>query len=74
MDLNFACGLCGADPATDSMLVHSAIAAVISGPFLFRAQLADVIRRVRGRPPREAVGDGDGECPLPSAEDDHPDG
>jgi hypothetical protein len=71
MDLTVACGLCGADPATDSMLVHSAIAAVISGPFLFRAQLADVIRRLRGRPRAEEADDA---CPLPSAEDDQPDG
>jgi hypothetical protein len=72
MDPIVACGLCGADPATDSMLVHSAIAAVISGPFLFRAQLADVIRRMRRRPRAEAIQGADAACPLPSAEDDQP--
>jgi hypothetical protein len=71
MDPIVACGLCGADPATDSMLVHSAIAAVISGPFLFRSQLADVVRRLRGRPRAESTDDADA-CPLPSAEDDQP--
>jgi hypothetical protein len=70
MDLIVACGLCGADLATDSMLVQSAIAAVISGPFLFRAQIADVIRRARGRPSLEVTDDTDAACPLPSAEDD----
>jgi hypothetical protein len=72
MDLNFACGLCGADPATDSMLVHSAIAAVISSPYLFRSQIADLVRRVRGRPRPEAIHDADAACPLPTAEDDQP--
>jgi hypothetical protein len=38
MDLSFACGLCGADPATDSMLVHSAIAAVSRSARLHAAQ------------------------------------
>jgi hypothetical protein len=71
MHLIVACGLCGGDPTTDTMLVSSGIAAVLSGPILFRSQMAAVIRRLRGQPPREAD-TADEACPLPSAEDDQP--
>ena len=71
MHLIIACALCGGDPTTDTMLVSSAIAAVLSGPILFRSQMADVIRRLRGQAPRGADV-GDDACPLPSAEDDQP--
>jgi hypothetical protein len=69
MHLIVACAICGGDPTTDTMLVSSAIAAVLSGPILFRSQMVDAIRRLRGQPPRRADV-ADEACPLPSAEHD----
>lgn len=63
-----ACALCGADPATDSFLVHSALAAVISTPYFLRSQIATVVRRVRGGAP-SAAGVDDDACPVPLKDD-----
>ena len=48
MDLFFACGMCGGDPTTDGLLLQSALAAVISAPYLLRSQISSAWRRARG--------------------------
>ena len=65
MDLVIACGMCGGDPATDSMLLQVALAGVLSVPWFFRDKLAILARRTRGIPDPS-----DESCPLPPAEDD----
>lgn len=63
-----ACAACGMDPATDTFVVQSMLAAVIAAPWFFRGQIGSVIARVRGRPiDRPAIGEA---CPLPGAEDE----
>jgi hypothetical protein len=66
-----ACALCGMDPGTDSLVVHSLLAAGIATPWYFRTQVVSLVRtlrrRVRGEPePLEA-------CEL-SSEDELPAG
>jgi hypothetical protein len=62
--LVIACGVCGMDPATDTMLVQTGIAAVIAAPWWFRHRIADAIRRIRG-----VSDDTDGaSCDAPSAD------
>ena len=51
MDLLIACS-CGLDPASETMLVQTGIAAALSAPFVLRAQIADMVRRLRGLPPK----------------------
>jgi hypothetical protein len=46
--LVIACGVCGTDPATDTMLVQTGIAAVIAAPWWFRHRIAGAIRRIGG--------------------------
>jgi hypothetical protein len=48
--LLLACS-CGLDPASESMLVQTGLAAALSVPFWFRSQIFDVVRRLRGLPP-----------------------
>jgi hypothetical protein len=48
--LLLACS-CGLDPASESMLVQTGLAAALSVPFWFRSQIFVVIRRLRGLPP-----------------------
>ena len=48
MELLVACGLCGGDSATDGFLLQSALAAVISAPYLLRSQFSSAWRRARG--------------------------
>ena len=60
-----ACVVCGGDPAVDSMLINSAISGALATPWIFRTQLAAVMRRVRGRQSEAAIGDA---CPLPPAD------
>jgi hypothetical protein len=62
--LVIACGVCGMDPATDTMLVQTGIAAVIAAPWWFRHRIAGVFRRIRGIPD----GADDASCGDPSAE------
>ena len=45
-----ACGICGGDPATDTMLVNAAVAGAVSMPWIFRDRITAVIRRLRGKP------------------------
>jgi hypothetical protein len=65
MDLVIACGMCGGDAATDTMLVQAALAGVLSVPWFFRDKLAMLARPMRGIPEPS-----DEYCPLPPAEDD----
>lgn len=63
--LQFACVVCGGDPAVDSMLINGAISGALATPWIFRTQLAAVIRQVRGRESEAAIGDA---CPLPPSD------
>ncbi len=45
-----ACGICGGDPATDTMLVNAAVAGAVSMPWIFRDRITTAIRRLRGKP------------------------
>jgi hypothetical protein len=72
VDLVFACGVCGGDPATDTLLVQSVLAAVISTPFVLRTQLAAVIRRVRGLPVDDTAADNDTTCSVRPEDDSTP--
>ena len=61
-----ACGACGMDAATDTMLIQVAIAGGLSVPFFFREQAYKLMRRVRGKPEPTAES-----CPLtPDADDE----
>jgi hypothetical protein len=42
--------MCGADPATDTMLMQAALAGVLSIPFFFRERASRIVRRLRGMP------------------------
>ena len=64
MDHLIACGMCGGDPTTDSMLLNAAIAGVIGMPWFFRDKLAVAVNRMRG-----IAEPSDESCPLPPAED-----
>jgi len=44
-----ACALCGMDPGTDSLVVHSLLAAGIATPWYFRTQVVGFVRTVRRR-------------------------
>ena len=70
MDLIVACGVCGGDPATDSLLLQSALAAVISAPYLLRSQISAVLRRARGVNAGHAAEDEGAACSLPEADDE----
>jgi hypothetical protein len=54
MDLIVACGICGTDPTTDSLLLQSLVAAGIATPWYFRTQVLGAVgairRRLRGDP------------------------
>ena len=65
MDLLVACGLCGGDPTTDTMLVQAGIAGVLSMPWMFRDRIASTLRRIRGgtQPAEDS-------CPIEPNEDD----
>jgi hypothetical protein len=68
MDLIVACGLCGMDPGTDSLMLHSVVAAAIATPWYFRIQVVGtaraIRRRLRGQPdPAES-------CPLLESDDE----
>ena len=60
-----ACGICGGDPATDTMIVNAAVAGALSMPWLFRDKLAAVVRRLRGK-----ADDAEASCALMPDEDD----
>ena len=70
MDLIIACGICGGDPATDSYVLQSAVAAVISAPYLLRSQISAVWRRARGLNAGHAAEDEGAACSLPEADDE----
>jgi hypothetical protein len=66
MELIVACGVCGMDPGTDSLVLHSLVAAGIGTPWYFRTQVLGAVvairRRLRGEPdPVET-------CPLPNGD------
>jgi hypothetical protein len=72
MDSVVACALCGMDPAADTMLINTAIAAGIGAPWMLRHQIIGFARRgyrrLRGIEPDPEA------CPLPEALDaDDPD-
>jgi hypothetical protein len=62
MELIVACGVCGMDPGTDSLVLHSLVAAGIATPWYFRTQVLGAVgavrRRLRGNP------DAAESCPL----------
>jgi hypothetical protein len=62
MELIVACGVCGMDPGTDSLVLHSLVAAGIATPWYFRTQVLGAVdgirRRLRGEP------DPADSCPL----------
>jgi hypothetical protein len=65
MELILACGVCGMDPGTDSLVLHSLVAAGIATPWYFRTQVLGAVgairRRLRGEPdPAES-------CPVPES-------
>jgi hypothetical protein len=66
-----ACALCGMDPAADTMLINSAVAAGIAAPWMLRHQLISFARRgyrrLRGIPPEPDS------CSLPGMVDDDTD-
>ena len=70
MELVVACGLCGGDPATDSFLLQSALAAVISAPYLLRSQIAAVWRRARGVNAGLRAEDDGAACSLSETDDE----
>jgi hypothetical protein len=49
MELIVACGVCGMDPGTDSLVLHSLVAAGIATPWYFRTQVLGFARAVRLR-------------------------
>jgi hypothetical protein len=63
--LVIACGVCGGDPYTDTMLVNAAIAGVLGAPWFFRDRIARMVRHLRGRPEPTPES-----CPVPR--EDHP--
>jgi len=54
-----ACGICGGDPATDTMLMQMALAGAISMPLFFRERAHRFVRRLRRVP--DPAGES---CPL----------
>ena len=62
-----ACGICGGDPATDTMIVNAAVAGALSMPWLFRDRIAAVARRLRG-----TSDDREASCAIAPDEDDGP--
>lgn len=66
-----ACALCGMDPGTDSLVVHSLLAAGIATPWYFRTQVLGFVRSLRSRLRGEP--DPEESCPLP-VEDERPAG
>jgi hypothetical protein len=66
VDVIFACGICGGDAATDTMLVQAAIAGVMSVPFLLRDRITAKVRGWRGLPPDEEAES----CEISIDEDD----
>ena len=70
MDLIVACGVCGGDPATDSFVLQSALAAVISAPYLLRSQISAVWRRARAVKPGLAAEDDGAACSLQDGDDE----
>ena len=70
MDLIFACGICGGDPATDSFVLQSALAAVISAPYLLRTQIAGLMRRMRGQQVGQTSAHEGAACSLQMTDDD----
>lgn len=62
-----ACGICGGDPATDTMIVNAAVAGAVSMPWIFRDRIAAVARRLRG-----TSDDPDASCAIAPDEDDEP--
>jgi len=70
-----ACALCGMDPGTDSLVVHSLLAAGIATPWYFRTQVVGFVRglrrRLRGEPEPAPGAELAESCPLPF-EDERP--
>jgi hypothetical protein len=66
MELIVACGVCGMDPGTDSLVLHSLIAAGIATPWYFRTRVLGIARSVRVR----LRGDPDPAefCPIPESD------
>lgn len=68
-----ACAVCGMDPGTDSLVVHSLLAAGIATPWYFRTQVLGAVRAVRRRLRGEPEPEPAEACPLP-LEDEPPAG
>jgi hypothetical protein len=73
MDLIFACAVCGMDPGTDSLVVHSLLAAGIATPWYFRTQVLGFVRSLRRRLRADSAPEPAKSCPMP-LEDEPPTG
>ena len=62
-----ACVFCGADPATDSLLLQAAIAGGITTPWMLRRKVRATIARVLGS--RRSSEPEDLACSVPQPED-----
>jgi hypothetical protein len=72
MELIVACGACGMDPGTDSLVLHSLIAAGIASPWYFRARVLGFARALRGRLRGEP--EAADSCPIPKSDSGGEDG
>jgi hypothetical protein len=68
VDVIIACGACGADPATDSLLILLAMSAGISAPWFLRSRLMRLLDTLRGQRSGSAQTDGTEACPIDVAE------
>jgi len=57
------------DPGTDSLLLQSALAALIAGPWFVRGQVTEAVSRVRRRWSDTADAQ---TCPLPGIDEEPP--